>query len=272
LAFAAPISHVVTEANKQDWVFNPDPTTATPYEFTEDAASVGDGSLYVLPIQNDSNGVGHDGNRDKFIAQLPVNYTSDQLNSVSFDFQLGEGVDATKANQVYLNIYTNLPGSTSFYDCRFDQAATVGSSTDFTTVTFDSTVAPTNVEPRGTPTPDCPETLSGLPAGSTVKAITLNVGDTSASDGGVSAYFDNVVINAAGNTITYDFELNAPKPMKASTKDDCKDGKWETGFQTQYKNQGDCVSSVASKGKANGNPSVIDTITNAFRGLFSNNQ
>jgi hypothetical protein len=59
------------------------------------------------------------------------------------------------------------------------------------------------------------------------------------------------------------------KPVKASTKDDCKDGRWETAFQTDYKNQGECVSSVASNGKAKGNPSVIDTITNAFRGLFN---
>jgi hypothetical protein len=59
------------------------------------------------------------------------------------------------------------------------------------------------------------------------------------------------------------------KPIAAETKDDCKNGRWETAFQTDYKNQGDCVSSVASNDKAKGNPSVIDTITNAFRGLFN---
>jgi len=48
------------------------------------------------------------------------------------------------------------------------------------------------------------------------------------------------------NEITYNFEKTAPKPVKATTKDQCKDGQWQN-FQTQYKNQGDCVSSVANK-------------------------
>jgi hypothetical protein len=53
--------------------------------------------------------------------------------------------------------------------------------------------------------------------------------------------------------VTYDFELVAPKPVKATTKDQCKNGGYKN-FQTQYKNQGDCVSSVASNGRADNNP------------------
>ena len=68
---------------------------------------------------------------------------------------------------------------------------------------------------------------------------------------------------------TYDFELVAPKPMSAMSKDECKNGNWQNGFQTQYKNQGDCVSSVASNSRANGNPSVMESTTAAFRSLFN---
>lgn len=44
------------------------------------------------------------------------------------------------------------------------------------------------------------------------------------------------------NGTTYDFEL---MPYVASTKDECKNGGW-MNFQAGYKNQGQCVSSVAN--------------------------
>jgi hypothetical protein len=46
-------------------------------------------------------------------------------------------------------------------------------------------------------------------------------------------------------------------------KEDCKDGGWATSNSPAFKNQGDCVSSFASKEKAKGNP-----IANLFRSLF----
>lgn len=53
------------------------------------------------------------------------------------------------------------------------------------------------------------------------------------------------------NKTTYDFEVTLPK--SATSKDQCKDGGYKN-FETEYKNQGDCVSAVASDGKAKGNP------------------
>ena len=41
--------------NQPGWLFNRDVTTATPYEFNTDQASIGNGSLYVLPITNGSS-------------------------------------------------------------------------------------------------------------------------------------------------------------------------------------------------------------------------
>lgn len=92
------------------------------------------------------------------------------------------------------------------------------------------------------------------------------VGKVSVNQGGgnpgLTAAADGLTIN---DTV-YNFEAQAAKPVKATNKEDCKNGGWKDSFQTQYKNQGDCVSSVASDGKAKGNP--IDDVVNFFRSLF----
>jgi hypothetical protein len=45
---------------------------------------------------------------------------------------------------------------------------------------------------------------------------------------------------------TYDFEPLIGPP---TSKDQCKNGGWQTFNNPHFKNQGDCVSSVASKNK-----------------------
>lgn len=79
---------------------------------------------------------------------------------------------------------------------------------------------------------------------------------------------DNLTFGYSGAGTTYDLELVAPKPVSPTSKDECKNGGWKDGFQTQYKNQGDCVSFVASHGKAKGNPSPVDSIVNFFRSVL----
>ena len=64
--------------------------------------------------------------------------------------------------------------------------------------------------------------------------------------------------------VTYNFEQ---KPVKATSKEECKNDGYKN-FQTSYKNQGDCVSSVASNGKDKGNPSVVESLIPTVRGLF----
>lgn len=53
---------------------------------------------------------------------------------------------------------------------------------------------------------------------------------------------DALKIGIANNSTTYDFEKT---PVKALTKEDCKNGGFQD-FQANYKNQGACVSSVMS--------------------------
>ena len=68
--------------------------------------------------------------------------------------------------------------------------------------------------------------------------------------GGFVGNVDAFTIGVNGNTTTFDFEATAPVP---SAKDDCKDGGWQTFKDTDgssmFKNQGDCVSFVATGGK-----------------------
>ena len=71
--------------------------------------------------------------------------------------------------------------------------------------------------------------------------------------GAVGTYtFSGVV---ADHTIAASFEVN---PVSGGTtptdKNQCKDSGWKTFSNPSFKNQGDCVSFVASKGKARGNP------------------
>ena len=65
--------------------------------------------------------------------------------------------------------------------------------------------------------------------------------------------------------VTYDFEQ---KPVKATSKEECKNDGYKN-FQTPYKNQGDCVSSVVSNGKDKGNLSVVESLSPTVRGLFN---
>ena len=75
-----------------------------------------------------------------------------------------------------------------------------------------------------------------LSAGSTIRAIAINVGDTSASDLGVNGYLDKVVVNLTGGSTTFNFD---------PSMDSCKNGGWQTQTRpdgSTFKNQGDCVS------------------------------
>jgi hypothetical protein len=225
-------SVIVTPTNTQGWVLNGDLTTATPYEFSEDQASIGEGSLFVPAIGANAS--------DKFIAALPLGVAASDLTSVSYDFMVAGNGNETDANQFYLNVYTNLPGSTTFYDCRFDYVPTAGSTTDFTTATFNATDVPVNVASRGGAT--CPATLAEMPTGSTISFITLNVGDTSTNDLGLAGYLDNVVVTTTAGDTVYDFEQD---PATLTSKEACKNGGWMTSEAPVFKNQGQCVSSFA---------------------------
>lgn len=231
--------------NQPGWMFNRDPDNAIPFEFNEDEASIGAGSLYVFPITNTVNG-----NADKFIAENFINAPIADISSISYDFMIGSGGDASDKNKFYMSVYANFGESDDdkFYDCRYSVAPTTGSTTDWTTVTFD----PTQVYPvatHGTSPFACPSVPADMDlssAGSTIRVFSLNVGDTSANDTGLDGYLDNVVVSIAGDTTINDFE----PALTPSDKNECKNGGWMTFNTPMFDNQGQCVSYVQANENA----------------------
>jgi hypothetical protein len=219
------------------WMFNRDVSTSTPFVFTTSKASIGVGSLYVQPIGAAP--------ANKFIAEHFMQTPIANVNSISYDFLLGAGRPATDGIQFYMNVYATFGSSspTKFYDCRYNVFVNLGSTASWTTVVFDpdlsySVTTRTGVPGVASPFP-CPASPAGmdaLSAGSKIRAIALNVGDTSASDVGVHGYLDRVVVSLTGDVTTFNFDPD---------KDVCKGGGWQTMTRpdgTTFKNQGDCVS------------------------------
>ncbi|MCA9325394.1 hypothetical protein KDA23_05020 [Candidatus Saccharibacteria bacterium] len=193
--------------NNPGWMFNRDPDNQSPFVFNTDAASIGTGSVYVGPI---TNSIGPGGS-DKFIAENFVLSNMSDVSSISYDYKIGTGGSASDANQFYMNVYANFGESspTKFYDCKYDVVPSVGSTSDFTTVSFDTSQA-YPVTTRGTSPYTCPAVpanMQGMGSGdATIRAVAINLGDTSTSDTGLDGYFDNVVVNKVSDVTTYDFE------------------------------------------------------------------
>ena len=228
---------VVTPANNQGWAFNRDPANTTPYEFSESEASIGNGSIYVNPIGTTP--------ADKFIAEKTIGAPVSDVRSIAYDFLIAGNGTAADADQFYLNVYANIPGSSTFYDCRFDYVPSSGSTTGFTTVSFARTDPPANVR-AGAGVTTCPTTLAAMPSGSTVKFIALNVGDTSATDAGLAGYLDKVVVRDSSGATTYDFELkNEPRNANQCRNNGFANFTDENG--EAFKNQGQCVRFVRSQ-------------------------
>lgn len=229
-AAAAADTQKVRADGDSGWAIATDATNAVPYAFAVGPHTLGAGSLAVPPIPAIP--------AKKFIATLPLGVPVDASQTVSYDFLMAGAVGPTSYKHFYLNVYTEYPTpQNAFYDCRFDYVPTSGSTTQWTTASFAATDTPSAVITRNEPTPPpvttpCPATLAGMPAGSNIKAIALNMGETSATDVGLAGFFDAVVLSSSSGSTTYDFD-----PDKAA----CKGGGFAAGG---FKNQGLCVSAA----------------------------
>ncbi len=275
ILLAAPASAAGTVAisgntaageNQSGWLFNRDVSTSTPYEFNTNEHSLGSGSLYVLPITN----LNQDGNpepKDKFIAENFLLTPIADVDTISFDYMIGNGGDEADSSQFYMNVYANFDYSTEtkFYDCRYNIVPTTnGSTTNFTTVTFNPELEyAVDTRTGDDPSPlQCPPSPADMGEGAFIRMYSINVGDTNNNDAGLDGYLDNVVVALEGDTTTYDFEA----PVNhVDSKDECKNDGWKVGTANkQFKNQGDCISHFASDGRANGNP-----VVNFFKSIFN---
>jgi hypothetical protein len=217
------------------WMFARDAANAVPYTFGFGAASIGGGSLYVPPIAGLA--------ARKFIGELFLVTPMADIDTISFDFKIGAGGDASDTYQYYGNVYANfgVSSSTKFYDCRYDVVPTSGSTGAFTTVTFDPLLNyPVTTRGGASASPFvCPASPAAMGPGATLRAFSLNLGDTGDSDIGLDGYFDNVVVTTTAGETVYDFE---PVPQ---SKNDCMGGGWQD-YGTQFKNQGQCVKFIAA--------------------------
>lgn len=198
--------------NTLGWMFNRDTSTQTPFAFNNDTSSIGSGSLFVPAITNTVNG-----DSDKFIGELFLQKLISDVNSISYDFNIA-APDAAAKDQFYMSVYADFGVSspTKFYDCRYSVIPTAGSVGSFMTATFDPTQTYLVAQSGSSPAV-CPSSPAAMGAGATIRAISLNVGDTSGSDTGVSGYLDNVVVNTPSLITTYDFEPAAAPETTTGT-------------------------------------------------------
>ncbi|MCL4208400.1 hypothetical protein KJZ63_02070 [Patescibacteria group bacterium] len=264
VAFAATTIKVSADTalgeDEPGWLFNRDLNTSTEFEFNTDSASIGSGSLYVLPIS--------DNPADKFVGENFINTKIANVNSINYDFKVGSGGTNDDKQHFYMNVYANfgVSADNKFYDCRYNVVPSMGSTTDFTTVTFDPNAVYPVTQSISSPftCPASPADMDSLSANSTIRMFALNVGDTSANDQGLDGYLDKVVVNTDTDVTTYDFEPTvtpspsptpsvSPSPSPSTmpeSKDDCKKGGWLSLF-FGFRNQGLCVSSTVKNSHSN---------------------
>lgn len=207
-ALAADTTVVVTPAAPSGWVVDPDGTV--PYAFAGGAASLGDGSLQFGPIDGTVGA-------NKFILIAPYSGPSSELTGFSYDFYVDRASPggAAAGQHFYVNVYVDDsgnglgtfgpgPGSSGFYDCRYDLVPPSGVAGGWATQSFGQATPWTNVADRRAG--GCPTSLGGLAPGSEVLFVVVNGGQSTSSDAGVAGAYDNVVITTPSGTTTYDFE------------------------------------------------------------------
>ncbi len=221
--------------NQIGWLFNRVPETSTSYSFVPGVGNLGNGALGAGPITttNFSDAVGNSPNNDQFIAEYYTGNTLvSQLGSFSYDAKLGAGIPATMFK---LSVYSNIDASNNPFDCRYDYAFETVNDIGFSKHVVYPGIAPLSIEHAGDRIEDCPPVLADMPAGSTIRAFAIRMGDETAADAGLIGYFDNVEFVSNGDATYYNFE---PLPK---VKEDCQNDKWKTyGFR----NQGQCVKSL----------------------------
>lgn len=79
---------------------------------------------------------------------------------------------------------------------------------------------------------------------------------------GYTENIDRIVFGTVGDSTVFDFE----PALSPADKADCKDGGWMSFNAPAFRNQGDCVSYVASQGRSGGNPvqAMLNFLTNLF--------
>lgn len=213
---AATVVSETVSGDTAEWMFNRDASTSTPYAFTSDAVKTGAGSLYVKPIGANP--------KDKFIAEYFAKTAVKDFKWVKYDFKIAGNGTGADSDNFYLNVYATIDNSNEYYDCRFDYVPKVAAAKT-RTATFNANAEPVHIQKRGSRIAECPATLKEMPAGSYVRALAINVGDTTASDQGLAGYLDNIQVRKATTTYAYDFAPLATPVLVAPADNAVVNGK-----------------------------------------------
>lgn len=199
-------NYVVEDSNLEGWQFIIDGTV--PYQFTDQYAATGLGSLQFGPIDG-GNPI------NKFAIRAPY------LNALASDFTLFSydifvhPMSARGSQYFYINVFVDSAANgvgtlAGTFDCRYDFATPAGLPVGvWDTRQFDASFTGwvSMGQPMGAGT--CQTSINALPAGSRIMYININGGGSTAADAGFMGGIDNVVIASGGVIDVYDFELAA---------------------------------------------------------------
>jgi hypothetical protein len=196
------------------WLFNRDTNTATEFEFNEDHATLGNGALYVFPIDGNLNG-----KNDKFVGELFLHELVSNIDRISYNYRLGSGASSGDANEFYANAYINFDDSDDFGHCVYNIVPTDGSP-GWHTMTFNPFLD-YDVRQRGSSPSTCPDSPADMGPDAELRMFALNLGDTGetapgsniGTDQGVDGYFDEVVVETDTMITTYDLEPDDIRPV-----------------------------------------------------------
>lgn len=241
-ASAAPETVVVTPTNMQGWSQGSTNLTGST-EFTEEfgaPADYGNGSLKLTTTDSSA--------KAQFVHGVPSGTTLAEINDIAY--QTYRSADQSTGSDVQV----------AAVNVAIDKNGGTLEAGDFSTLVFEPVYQTSqgSIENDrwqewdggnesiwwssnpvgGAPNRDTFVPLSTLKTenpDATVLGFGVNQGS---GNPGIVSGVDAVTFGG----VTYDFEVKAIAP---STKDECKNGGWET-FATEYKNQGQCVASVQS--------------------------
>ena len=189
------------------------------YSSYREPGSTGDVAMAALNLRVDTN---DDNTPDAYMVYEPYQ----DLGSAAVQTGVWQSWDAYRGGAAKWWFNTGFGGCAQATPCTWNTIVNDFSSS--LTIEEGTSCGPGNVV-----TP-CPGSL-GLNQGS--------------GNGGVVSNADALYVDTGGNKTTFDLERDPPMPTSAAQ---CKNGGWMS-YGTTFRNQGDCVSYVASKGKSQPN-------------------
>lgn len=230
-AWADTSQVTVTPTNTQGW-YNADTRGDGEIQYIEDATSPYPSGALQLTTTND--------NADKAQYMKSASVPLADINELSYYTKQNSGpAVAAPSYQLEVDLNGDEAGgfTTLVYEPYWNGAVIPGTwqSWDVDAGQFWSskTVAPLVVNGAGGPPFYTLNQLKLVYPNAVVTAFGVNIGSFNPN-------YDVETDGVNFNGTTYDFELKA---ASATSKDECKNGGW-MNFTTEYKNQGQCVSSV----------------------------